>query len=135
MQSLAHGHGLGLAHGDDPALMAHALWDAAMAHSIHVTLEALEAAGGAPGGEGGLDVRPLVLHLTGSFHVEHRTGTPEALGHYRPDVEFRVVTTLTVPDPADFQTSTEGLDVEDLADFLLLTPSGSGSDGPGSDGR
>ena len=133
MEALAHGHGY--AHGDDPALMAQALWDAAMAHSIHLTLEALEAAGAAPRGGGGREVRPLVLHLTGSFHVENRTGTPEALGHYRPHVEFRVVTTRTAPDPSDFQTSTEGLEVEGLADFLLLTPSGSGSDGPGSDGR
>ena len=133
MEAMAHGHGY--AHGDDPALMAQALWDAAMAHSIHLKLEDLEAMVEAPRGEGGLDARPLVLHLTGSFHVDNRTGTPEALRHYRPDVQFQVVTTLTVPDPADFQASTEGMDVGELADFLLLTPSDSRPDGPGSDGR
>jgi uncharacterized iron-regulated protein len=108
-----HGHGHDQAHGGDAALMAQALWDAAMAWAIHDALGA-----GAP------DPPPLVLHLTGSFHVENRTGTPEALTHYRPGVRYLIITTRTAADPADFEAAMDGLDPRSLADFILVTPEG-----------
>jgi uncharacterized iron-regulated protein len=106
------GHGHDPAHGGDAALMAQALWDASMAWAIHGAL-----------GEGAPDPPPLVLHLTGSFHVENRTGTPEALSHYRPGVGYLIITTRTAADPADFEASMEGVDAPALADFILVTPS------------
>lgn len=119
----AHGGGHGGAHGDpagDRALMAQALWDAAMGWSIHRVL------GGEEGGRSdrppGTRPGPLVLHLTGSFHVENRTGTPEALRHYRPGVRYRVITTREAADPTDFHGALEGEDPGSLADFILLVP-------------
>jgi uncharacterized iron-regulated protein len=108
-----HGHGPDPAHGGDAALMAQALWDAAMAYAIHRAME-----DGRPG------LRPLVLHLTGSFHVENRTGTPEALRHYRPGVRYLIITTRTAEDPADLEAAMDDPDAATLADFILLTPSG-----------
>jgi uncharacterized iron-regulated protein len=109
----AHGHGPDPAHGGDAALMAQALWDASMAHAIHRALE-----------DDRSGLRSLVLHLTGSFHVENRTGTPEALRHYRPGVEYLIITTRTAEDPADFEAAMEDLDSATLADFILITPRG-----------
>jgi uncharacterized iron-regulated protein len=133
------GRGAAAAHGtggtgetdlEDPALEAQALWDATMAHSIH---RALECAGDTPGagepaGGEGCDAphaRPLVLHLTGSFHVENRTGTPEALQHYRPEVRDLVLTVRAVGDPADFGELDHTGNPGELADFILLSPSSS----------
>ena len=70
----------------DTALQAQALWDASMAHSM---VEALDRQRG----------DALVVHLTGAFHVENRTGTPEALDHYRPGIRSLVVVIHPVADP------------------------------------
>lgn len=119
MAALAHGdHGGPGAHASEAALEAQALWDAAMAHSIHRALS--EGSRDRDGDARG----PLVVHLTGSFHVENRTGTPEALRHYRPDVRDLVITSRAVPDPRDLGAVVEGEAVAELADFILLTPGG-----------
>lgn len=115
MEAMAHhGHG----HGGESALQAQALWDASMAYRIHRALE----------GNGEHDARPptadppapgggvLVLHLSGSFHVENQTGIPEALRHYRPEARTLVVTTRTDGDPSDPEDLPGA-----LADFVLLT--------------
>lgn len=130
------GHGATEAHGhggeDDPALQAQALWDAAMAHAIHLAIEGeASKARAVPDGAG----RPLVVHLTGSFHVENRTGTPEALRHYRPGARDLIITTRAVADPADFGGATRDLDVERLADLILLTPTGPGTGDPARSSR
>jgi hypothetical protein len=129
----AHGHdggggGIGHGpHGGDGPLQAQALWDATMAFSIHGTLPNGGADREDGEGRGRTEGEPeedgiLVLHLTGSFHVENRTGTPEALRHYRPGVRDLVITTRRVPDPARFEAATASLDARALADFILLTP-------------
>lgn len=117
MAALAHGdHGGHGTHVSDAALEAQALWDAAMAHSIHRVLT--DATAEVDAGTQG----PLVLHLTGSFHVENRTGTPEALRHYRPDVRDLVITSRAVEDPRDLGTAVAVDRADQLADFILLTP-------------
>lgn len=121
MAALAHGdHG---GHGTqvpDAALEAQALWDAAMAHAIHGALADA-------GQERDTDTRgPLVLHLTGSFHVENRTGTPEALRHYRPDVRDLVIISRAAEDPRDFGAAVEVERADRMADFVLLTPATGG---------
>jgi len=112
MEAITHGHEG--AHGGELALQAQALWDAAMAYAIH---EALGEEGARPES----DREPLVLHLTGSFHVENRTGIPEALERYRPGVRSLVITTRVAEDPHDFAGATGDLDAKALADFILLT--------------
>ncbi len=116
----AQGHPGGEADGDgaDGPLEAQALWDATMAHSV---VRALEAAPGSP----------LVLHLTGGFHVENRTGTPEALLHYRPDTSYLVV---MVREGEGELSSPPGTELLSGADFVVVTrgrstPSGSSSSG------
>jgi uncharacterized iron-regulated protein len=117
MAALAHGdHGGHGAHVSDAALEAQALWDAAMAHSIH------QALSDAPRDRDPDARGPLVLHLTGSFHVENRTGTPEALRHYRPDVRDLVITSRAAEDPEDFAAAVALERAVGLADFILLTP-------------
>jgi len=128
MEALAQGHGHqhGMPEFDEDMFQAQALWDAAMAHAIHQALE-----GDGPGAGRGVEdessprgdvASPLVLHLTGSFHVENRTGTPEALRHYRPDVRDLVVTSRATGEPGDLARAMEDVDPEILADFILLTP-------------
>ena len=58
-------------------VMAQALWDAAMAHTIATFLDAH------PGG--------LVVHLVGGFHVKNFTGIPEKVELYRPGTRSLVV--------------------------------------------
>lgn len=123
MEALAHGHAP--AHGDDSALMAQALWDASMAWFIHLALD--RGRGSAPEvpRDESPPAGPLVVHLTGSFHVEGGTGTPEALEHYRPGVMYRIITTRTVQDPEALPTAVEEAVAEEAADFLLLSLPGS----------
>ncbi len=111
-------------HAGEHALEVQALWDASMAFAIHEALGT--EAGGTDGGAGRLG-RPLVLHLTGSFHVENRTGIPEALRHYRPGIRDLVITAWPVETPEDFDQATAGARLSGLADFLALTPGDRGS--------
>jgi uncharacterized iron-regulated protein len=105
--------GDGHAHAPEGALHAQALWDAAMAHAV---AEALDGEG--PAGEAHPDMeRPLVIHLTGAFHVENRTGTPEALEHYRPGTRSLVVVILPLEDPAEALPADAG----ELGDYLVVT--------------
>lgn len=132
----AHGHGgEATAHEnagqEDPALQAQALWDAAMAYSIHRALDCSRSDESGEQGRSGSScpeaiASPLVVHLTGSFHVENRTGTPEALRHFRPDVRDLIVTVRAVGDPANFDEAFDGAGAGRLADFILLTPLSSG---------
>lgn len=103
MMAAAGGHPSAHAMGDG-ALQAQALWDASMAHSVARALE--RESGGA-----------LVIHLTGAFHVENRTGTPEALEHYRPGTRSLVVVIHPVEDP-DLGPSADQLR---SGDFVVLT--------------
>ena len=118
MDALTHGHGA--SHEGQYALVVQALWDASMAHSIHEALEARPS--GTDEREGQDPPSPLVLHLTGTFHVENRTGVPEALRHYRPSVRDLVVTAWPVDTPKDFEAATGGVTLTGLADFVALTP-------------
>jgi uncharacterized iron-regulated protein len=114
------GHPGGEAHGDgaDGPLEAQALWDATMAHSV---AGALDAASG----------RPLVLHLTGGFHVENRTGTPEALLHYRPETSYLVV---MVREGDGELSSPPGTELLSGADFVVVTRGRSTASGSSSSG-
>ncbi|TVR60464.1 MAG: hypothetical protein EA422_13945 [Gemmatimonadales bacterium] len=100
----AHGgHPSARAMGD-AALQAQALWDASMAHSIAGAL-----AGASQGS--------LVLHVTGGFHVDNGTGTPEALEHYRPGTQRLIVMIRPVQDPE----TPPSADLRGGADFVVLT--------------
>lgn len=84
-------------------LESQSLWDAAMAWSIHEHLQQH------PGS--------LVLHLVGAFHVEGKTGTPEALQHYRPGTRMVVIVMQPHTDIATFDVAQFG----GLGDFVVLT--------------
>jgi len=116
----AQGHPEGEAHGDgaDGPLEAQALWDATMAHSV---ARALDAASG----------RRLVLHLTGGFHVGNRTGTPEALLHYRPGTSYLVV---MVREGEGELSSPPGTELLSGADFVVVTRGRSTASGSSSSG-
>ncbi len=96
-----HGHGT----PDESALEAQALWDAAMAHAVALALE----------DEGS---EALVVHMAGSFHVENRTGIPEALRHYHPEVRDLLVVVKAVEDPSAPPARDE---LEGVADFIVFT--------------
>lgn len=120
MGTMAEGHGTpahpgGDAHsrGVEGPLEAQALWDATMAHSVARALDAT------PG-------RPLVLHLTGGFHVENGTGTPEALLHYRPGTSYLVVMVREVVGEADLSVS-PGTELLSGSDFVVVTRGRSGA--------
>ena len=81
-------------------LMAQALWDATMAHRIARALDR------EPG--------TLVVHPVGRFHVERKTGTPEALQSYRPGTRALVVVLTTEPT---WDAATHA----GLGDFVVLT--------------
>ena len=103
-----HGHG-----GMGFMLDAQALWDAGMAYSI------AEALMRAP--------TSLVLHVTGGFHVERGTGTPEALEHYRPGTPALVVAIRPSKGAAFDADRHTG-----LGDFVVLTDAGSSPTSPAS---
>lgn len=79
------------------------LWDATMAHRLAFALNQRE--------------RGVALHLAGSFHVDRHQGTPEALQHYRPGTQSRVVVMRPVANLDQFPAEFRG-----LADFIVLTP-------------
>ncbi|MGM0704649.1 MAG: ChaN family lipoprotein [Bacteroidota bacterium] len=93
------GHGSGLTR----LLDAQMLWDATMAYTIAEHLLRQPNA--------------LVVHLTGRFHIAERTGTPEALAHYRPGTRQLVVYFDTVSDPDSFDEDAH----TDKGDFVVLT--------------
>jgi uncharacterized iron-regulated protein len=101
MDGIPGNHG---AQGGDTLLEAQSLWDASMAYSL---AEVLESADG----------DPLVVHVTGSFHVDHGTGTPEALAHYRPGTTFAIV---SIRASEDLASSPEAQD-RARGDFVVLT--------------
>jgi uncharacterized iron-regulated protein len=84
-------------------LHAQALWDASMAYSISTHLMRQPDA--------------LVLHMVGSFHVEHGTGTPEHLDRYRPGTPTLIVVMQPVDDVEHFDPDLHG----DNGDFVILT--------------
>lgn len=96
----SHGHGsMGF------MLEAQALWDAGMAYSIAEQLMRTP--------------RSLILHVTGGFHIERGTGTPEALQHYRPGTPTLTVAIRPGEDAA-FDADRHG----HLGDFVILTDPG-----------
>lgn len=96
--------GGGTAHvtgeANERMLMAQALWDATMAHRIARALDR--------------EAGTLVVHPVGRFHVERKTGTPEALATYRPGTRSLVV--VLTPESA-WDTATHA----GLGDFVVLT--------------
>lgn len=93
------GHGSGLMR----LLDAQMLWDATMAYTMAEHLLRQPNA--------------LIVHLTGRFHVAERTGTPEALTHYRPGTRQLVVYFDAVPDPSSFDANAHA----GKGDFVVLT--------------
>ncbi|TVP75592.1 MAG: hypothetical protein EA352_07785 [Gemmatimonadales bacterium] len=102
-----HGHGHGAA-GPDPEdlLAAQTLWDAGMAHSIAMALDAHPGA--------------AVVHVAGAFHVQWGTGIPEHLEAYRPGTSTLVMVVVPAADPSEFDPEAH----RDLGDFVILTPGG-----------
>ncbi len=92
------GHGSGMAR----LLDAQMLWDATMAYTIAAHLLRQPDA--------------LVVHLTGRFHIAERTGTPEALAHYRPGTRQLVVYFDAVSDPNTFDAEAHA----GKGDFVVL---------------
>jgi uncharacterized iron-regulated protein len=84
-------------------LQAQALWDASMAYSISQYLNR--------------HPRTLVLHMVGSFHVEHGTGIPEHLQVYRPGTSALIVVMRPVEDIEAFDSERFGGN----EDFVILT--------------
>ena len=93
-----HGHGEGMTR----LLDAQTLWDATMAYAMAEHLLRTP------------DAR--IVHLTGRFHVAQRTGTPDALRHYRPDVRQLVVYFDVVADPDRFDENAHA----NRGDFVVL---------------
>jgi uncharacterized iron-regulated protein len=98
--------GMGGGHAGDAVqnfLDAQVLRDATMAYSISQVLTSRQ--------------KPLVLHVTGIFHVEGRMGTFEQLEKYRPRTRAIVIALI----PA---TEAPSLDAESLrksGDFVFVT--------------
>lgn len=102
MGSMGGGHGAG---GMKNVLDAQVLRDATMAYAIYESLKARK--------------RPLVLHVTGLFHVEGGLGVPEHLKSYRPQTRMLVVAVVA-------SASVTKLDAESLSrigDFVVLSES------------
>jgi uncharacterized iron-regulated protein len=93
------GHGSGLTR----LLDAQMLWDATMAYTMAEHLLRQPNA--------------LVVHLTGRFHIAERTGTPEALAHYRPGTRQLTVYFDAVSDPNTFDANAH----TGKGDFVVLT--------------
>lgn len=92
------------AHRMPPSVMdAQALWDATMAYWISQALEEWPDA--------------LILHMAGSFHVQNRTGVPEALARYEPRARILIV----VAQPADDVDAFDAEAHAGLGDFVILT--------------
>lgn len=85
------------------ALDAQVLWDATMAYWISQAREEWPEA--------------LVLHVTGSFHVQNRTGVPEALARYEPRARVLVVVLEAVGDVEAFEVERHA----GQGDFVILT--------------
>ncbi len=86
-------------------LDAQVLRDATMAHAIAENLKSRK--------------RPLVLHVTGLFHVEGRMGVPEHLKAYRP--QTRMLVLVVVPAASVPRPDAESLGP--LGDFVVLSES------------
>ena len=66
------------------AIYSQALWDAAMGHAVASALSAN------PGS--------LVIHLTGSFHVQRGTGISECVADYRPGTRVLSIVMVSVDE-------------------------------------
>ncbi len=91
------------AHMSGDPLDGQTLWDASMGHAVATALDRTPGA--------------LVLHMAGGFHVEHATGTPEALQHYRPGTRSLVVAARPAADPAQWDADR----LAGLGDFVVVT--------------
>ncbi len=108
MAEMGHDSGTS-ASGPSNMLLSQSLWDATMAHTIARYLMAR------PG--------DIVVHLVGGFHVEGKTGTPEALLTYRPGTDLRVIAVQPADDITVFSSDYNGLgDYIVLTDAALLPP-------------
>ena len=99
----AHGASAHESPGPSTMLQAQSLWDATMAYTIaeHLTRQP----------------QSLVMHVTGAFHVSRRSGTPDALQHYRPGTRDLVVLIRPTGDPDAFDPEEHA----GLGDFVILT--------------
>jgi uncharacterized iron-regulated protein len=64
---------------------------------------------------------PLVIHLCGKFHAEHRLGIPEHLQQYVPGARVLVVTFVPADSMALDQQQFEAAGLKGSADFVVLT--------------
>jgi len=87
----------------DTFLDAQVLWDATMAYSLAQHLLRTPDA--------------VILHLTGSFHVDRGLGTPEQLQHYRPGTPTLIIVARPVADVTAFDERRYGAS----GDFIILT--------------
>jgi uncharacterized iron-regulated protein len=98
--------GMGGGHAGDAVqnfLDAQVLRDATMAYSISQALTGSR--------------KPLVLHVTGIFHVEGRMGTVEQLEKYRPRSRALVIALI----PATEATGTDAESLRKSGDFVFIT--------------
>jgi hypothetical protein len=64
---------------------------------------------------------PLVIHLCGKFHAEHRLGIPEHLQQYMPGARVLVVTFVPADSMVMDQQQLEAAGLKGSADFVVLT--------------
>lgn len=98
----------GMTAGHEPSskqafLDAQVLRDATMAYSIAQILKSQK--------------KPLVLHVTGIFHVEGRMGSPEQLEAYRARTRSIVIAIL----PATEVPETTAESLKKIGDFVVVT--------------
>lgn len=84
-------------------LDAQSLWDATMAHSIHLALKE----------------KLVVMHLAGYFHVQKGLGILEHLRQYRDLDDLSILSVVILPEeePHVFRTESH----RSLADLVVLT--------------
>jgi hypothetical protein len=64
---------------------------------------------------------PLIIHVCGKFHAEHRLGIPEHLQQYVPGARVLVVTFVPADSMAMGQQQFEASGLKGSADFVVLT--------------
>jgi uncharacterized iron-regulated protein len=100
MESMPPGHETGAQRN---LLDAQVLRDATMAYAIAQNLKGQKS--------------PLLIHVTGIFHVEGRMGVPEQLETYRPRTPMLVIAIL----PAREASAVDAESLKKRGDFVILT--------------
>lgn len=91
-------------HATSPnVIYSQALWDAAMGHAVTSAL--------------GVNPGSLVIHVAGSFHVQHGTGIPERVADYGPGTRVLSIVMASVDDITVWDEKEHA----GLGDFVVLT--------------